>query len=111
MLDTFSKVSSVLDMRYLPECKQRNHLDRHADKIACDIYEEEDRARMREDITADIAEMRQTLALLRDDIKQAEAEMARQVREAFQYGASATKLARAAGLSRERIYQIRDGRR
>jgi DNA-binding phage protein len=44
-------------------------------------------------------------------VQEAEANLADHIREALAEGGSVTKIARAAGLSRERIYQIRDRRR
>lgn len=59
----------------------------------------------------DIRAERAEIVADRASIKEHEAELAAYIREALGYGIGVTTIARAAGLSRERIYQIRDGRR
>lgn len=44
-------------------------------------------------------------------VEKIDAELAELVRKALAEGIGPTEIARVAGLSRERIYQIRDGRR
>lgn len=44
-------------------------------------------------------------------IEQIDAELAALVKKALAEGVGPTQIARIAGLSRERVYQIRDGRR
>jgi hypothetical protein len=41
----------------------------------------------------------------------ADAELRRLIREGFELGIPAVQLAKAAGVTRARVYQIRDGRR
>lgn len=88
-----------------------DHDEPHTDQAACDAEEADLRRLCLQDAGADIADHRADIAHLREEIKAAEQDLANSVREAFEYGGSATKLARIAGLSRERIYQLRDGRR
>ena len=47
----------------------------------------------------------------RDRTRIAEDELAQDIRTALAEGVPATELAKAAGISRARVYQIRDGRR
>lgn len=47
----------------------------------------------------------------RESVARKEQEVAEAVRGALAEGASATELAKAVGISRARVYQIRDGRR
>lgn len=96
---------------YAPQCKKRNHEDRHTDAAECDVYEAEDIAARLTDLYEQIAENRRILVGIRVNAVAAEVEIAEDIREALSLGASPTKLARATGLSRERIYQIRDNRR
>ena len=44
-------------------------------------------------------------------VKATEDDLARKIREAMAAGVSATSLAQAAGISRARVYQIKDGKR
>lgn len=107
-----TKVCSVLDMTtYAPQCKKRNHEDRHTDAGECDAYEAEDIAARLVDLYEQVADNRRILIGLREHVAEAETEIANDIREALSLGASPTKLARATGLSRERIYQIKDNRR
>lgn len=57
----------------------------------------------------------QTSAKLLQDYRErarvAEDELARDIRTALAEGVSATQIAEAAGITRARVYQIRDGRR
>lgn len=66
---------------------------------------------MTRDWLAEIAKQRDVLDLRRGFAAEAEKELAVLIRGAVEAGGSVTGIARAAGLSRERVYQIRDGRR
>ena len=68
-------------------------------------------ARVERDWLEDIRQRRAWVANARKDAERAEADMADLIRLAVKAQVSVTEIARAAGLSRERIYQIRDGRR
>lgn len=46
-----------------------------------------------------------------DKLRDADDELRRLIREGFEQGISGERLAKAAGLSVPRVYQIRDGRR
>jgi DNA-binding phage protein len=74
-------------------------------------YDAETVASVREDLLAEVAETAEDLADSRRSLAEAEAELHVRIRRAIEHGCSPTKIARAAQLSRERIYQIRDGRR
>lgn len=59
----------------------------------------------------EVRNLRESIELVRADIAEYERRVQDTVREALNEGVNVTRFARAAGLSRERIYQIRDGRR
>lgn len=84
---------------------------RCADVKACAARVAADRKDAARQVLEEIREHRENIKYLRQCVKDAEAEMARSIQEALTYSAGPTAIARAAGLSRERIYQIRDGRR
>lgn len=92
-------------------CNLRGHGEIHSDMATCDAVEVAENQQALGDVLQEIGGHIDTLTLLRKDIKETEAEVASLVKEAFKYGATGPQLARATGLSRERIYQIRDGRR
>lgn len=87
----------------------------HTDLAECDAYEVAEQAENNQlalaEVLDQITETARAITLSREDIKGWEADLARYVKEAFEHGATGPQLARATGLSRERIYQIRDGRR
>lgn len=58
-----------------------------------------------------IAANRRKQRELADEIRTADVELAELVRSAFAAGHTGPEIAAAAGISKERIYQIRDGRR
>ena len=60
-----------------------------------------------EKITANRRKQRE----LADEIRTADAELADLIRSAFAGGYTGPEIAAVAGVSKERIYQIRDGRR
>lgn len=84
---------------------------RCVDRKACARREAQMRRELADAVLDEIRMARENLTDLRRDVVSAEARVATQVREALKEGVGATAIARAAGLSRERVYQIRDGRR
>lgn len=86
----------------LPQC---------VDRQACALAAAAERAAVIEESLDEVCDAREALKYARDTVKAAEAELAERVRYAIKDGASVLDAARAAGLSRERIYQIRDRRR
>ncbi|HET6910174.1 MAG TPA: hypothetical protein VFH54_12600 [Mycobacteriales bacterium] len=84
---------------------------RCVDKLACARRKKAEDRSYAGDVLAEIRETADDIRAARDEISRREKYLAEQVKEALNYGAGATAVARAAGLSRERIYQIRDGRR
>lgn len=89
----------------------RVKLYRHVDRRKCERNRRESLKLAAEDYAMRIRDVRSNIEIARQDIADSEAELHDLVRNAISEGVSVTALARAAGLSRERIYQIRDGRR
>lgn len=81
------------------------------DRKACAAEIRENERLSREDACLVVAESAADLVYARDRVKAVERELAAAIQFALKEGASVTVIARAARLSRERIYQIRDGRR
>ncbi|TCN51763.1 hypothetical protein EV641_109154 [Rhodococcus sp. SMB37] len=63
------------------------------------------------DIIAKLAEQRDKKARLEAELAEIDTEIRHLVRDGFDAGLTASKMAAAAGLSAPRMYQIRDGRR
>jgi hypothetical protein len=128
VLDTLPQLSSVLDMttddNYCDHCGNDNADElendtitvrrkkvtypRCIDRRACErrVKREAEEAHADELATA-----KANLAGCRQWVKEAEQELALAVQRALAENVSASVVARAAGISRERVYQIRDGRR
>jgi hypothetical protein len=88
--------------------RKRRTLPRCSDRRGC----ERRLKRENEEAHAEIlAEAAGGLRFARQAVKDAEAELSRAVKGALKAGVAATTVAQAAGISRERVYQIRDGRR
>lgn len=70
---------------------------------------------IREDIDEmavdDLVDARDRLADAREDVKAAEADLQRAVRDALADGVKAPRIAEVLGVSRARVYQLRDGKR
>lgn len=96
---------------YIGARRKKYPLPRCADRAACADRATQALAEVHAEIALEVAEAAGTIALLRQDVKDAEAALARQVKYALKEGVAVTQIARAAGISRERVYQIRDGRR
>jgi DNA-binding phage protein len=96
---------------YIGARRKKYVLKRCVDRAACAMRAKEEMARVHADIALEVEQAAHTIVLLRQDVKAAEAELAEQVKYALEQGVGVTQVARAAGLSRERIYQIKDGRR
>lgn len=64
-----------------------------------------------ETATEDLVDVRDALADARDDVRAAEADLRRSVQQALKEGMPATGVAQVLGVSRARVYQIRDGKR
>lgn len=84
---------------------------RCVDRKACAKRQAESRRADIADHLFAIRERRDDLASLRRSVADTEAEIADRIRRALAAGAGATETSRAAGISRERVYQIRDSRR
>lgn len=106
-------------MTALKTCISREHpsLDgvEHTSRAECDAFDLESKEQWR---LVELGEIHDELGQLQNDrvemraaVKQNEMRTANLVRQALARGDSATELARWAGVSRERIYQLRDDRR
>lgn len=62
-------------------------------------------------LSSDVATAARNLATARGRVARREEELADVIRAALSEGWSATVIAEAAGLTRQRVYQIRDGKR
>lgn len=62
-------------------------------------------------LSSDVAAAARNLAKARERASVAEEKMAETIRAALSEGWSAAVIAEAAGISRQRVYQIRDGKR
>jgi hypothetical protein len=62
-------------------------------------------------LTSDVTTVARKLAKARERVTAVEDELATVIRAALSEGWSASVIAEAAGMSRQRVYQIRDGRR
>lgn len=60
---------------------------------------------------SDISKAARDLATARERVAAAEEKLARVIRIALHNGLPATEIAELAGISRQRVYQIRDGKR
>lgn len=96
---------------YIGARRKKFQLPRCIDRKACAVRVKEETARLHADIAQEVAEVAHGLALTRQAVKDAEVELAEAIKDALSEGVGATQVARAAGISRERVYQIRDGRR
>lgn len=97
--------------KYIGAKRKTFLLPRCADRAACAVRSEAEAAALRADIASEVEAAAYELTLCRQAVKDAEKELARNVQYALGEGVGVTQVARAAGLSRERVYQIRDGRR
>lgn len=100
-------------------CRNREHpsLDgvHHLDRAECDAFDVESKEQWRKqelvEIHDELGTLRAAMVDMRAEMKRNEQRTAELIREAFSRGDSASRLAATAGLSRERIYQLRDDRR
>lgn len=132
LLDNGVEARSVLDMRTDLECedcgrsgnpdtfeihnyigarRKKYPLPRCIDRKECEFRVMLQTAEAHAEISDEVAEAARTIHLLRQDVKDAEKELARQIKYALKEGVAVAQIAMAAGISRERVYQIRDGRR
>lgn len=106
-------------MTTLKTCINREHpsLDgvEHSTRAECDAYDVEAKEQWRKqelvEIHDELGQLRADLADMRAEMKRNEKRTGELVRAALSKGDSATRLAATVGLSRERIYQLRDDRR
>lgn len=89
----------------------RTRVVRCWDRAACDARVQVNHRLDESEACDEIATEASYLRAARDEVKAREVVLQSLVRDAVGNGASVSKVARAAGLSRERVYQIRDGRR
>jgi predicted XRE-type DNA-binding protein len=62
-------------------------------------------------VVAELTDAQERVAYAREDLKSAEAMLQEEVRNALQDGLSAIRIGEVLGVSRARVYQLRDGKR
>lgn len=91
--------------------RQRFMLPRCVDRPACLLRQKAEQELNLLDLLGEVSEVASDLAAERQAVKESEKRLAQAVKSALKEGAPVSGVARAAGLSRERVYQIRDDRR
>lgn len=88
-----------------------NLLPRCIDRKACAALVKAQQADARAQALEDVEHAKYDVLAARDNVTIAEGALADTIRFVLSEGVPVTAVAQAAGLSRERVYQIRDGRR
>lgn len=93
---------------YVDSGPKRGMVPRCADRQACDRRVKNQAAWAYRDTLTEAAD---DLKRAREAVKDAEKAMGQEIKRALKEKVSVTDIARWTGISRERVYQIRDGRR
>lgn len=96
---------------YVGPRRKKYLLPRCVDRAACAVRQKAERAALVQDVLGEVADAASDLDSARREVKAMEKALAKIVKYALQEGAPATSVAQAARLSRQRVYQIRDGSR